>query len=267
MPHQSLDSNSPVDTDAVASGDDEILNFKTATEDRMELDHWWEDNIDTASSEADGFHKKVSLSMSATDPTPIDGQIVVYSKIRSGLSYPELHEINHVGKPSAAAIMPVGTVIEFAGIVAPTGWLLCDGSEHNRVTYAALFEVIGETYGVPSTGTVFKVPDCRGRVTAGVDNGSANRLTAAKGHPSTLGAVNDGHLVRSSETHVLTANEMPSHSHTTSIALGGGFGVSCTPLSSGGPSTGCAYGSSAAGGGLEHDNVQPYICFQKLIKA
>ena len=67
------------------------------------------------------------------------------------------------GPPGPLAI-GTGVVVDFAGSVAPIGWYLCDGTLKNRTTDAALFAVIGYTYG--GSGAVFNVPDLRGRVTA-----------------------------------------------------------------------------------------------------
>jgi len=84
---------------------------------------------------------------------------------------------------SAIAATPPGTIAPFAGaeISLPTGWLLCDGQEVSRTTFAALFNVIGETYGAGNGSTTFNLPDFRGRVAVGKDNmgslGSANRVT------------------------------------------------------------------------------------------
>lgn len=50
---------------------------------------------------------------------------------------------------------------------APTGWLLCDGTNVSRTTYADLFAVIGTTYGPGDGSTTFNVPDMTGRVPAG----------------------------------------------------------------------------------------------------
>lgn len=60
-----------------------------------------------------------------------------------------------------------GTVLDFAGAVAPVGWLLCDGSSVSRTTYANLFAVIGATHGSGDGSTTFGLPDGRGRVIAG----------------------------------------------------------------------------------------------------
>ena len=55
--------------------------------------------------------------------------------------------------------VPVGVVQAFAGNATPAGWLLCDGSAVSRTTYAALFAVIGTTYGTGDGNTTFNLPD------------------------------------------------------------------------------------------------------------
>lgn len=54
-----------------------------------------------------------------------------------------------------------GQYMTYAGTSAPTGWLACDGASYLRTDYAALFSVIGTTYGSVD-GTHFNVPDIRG---------------------------------------------------------------------------------------------------------
>lgn len=65
---------------------------------------------------------------------------------------------------------PTGVLQDFAGTSAPDGWLLCDGSEVSRTEYAALFAVIGTTYGVGDGSTTFNLPDERGMFRRGLDN-------------------------------------------------------------------------------------------------
>ena len=57
-----------------------------------------------------------------------------------------------------APLTPVGSIIWYAGSSIPTGYLLCDGSNVSRTTYAELFKVIGITYGVGNSTTTFSLP-------------------------------------------------------------------------------------------------------------
>lgn len=96
---------------------------------------------------------------------------------------------------SGWGVVPTGTVVPFAGAVAPTGWVLCDGAsllDGADPLYAELFAVIGTTYGA-GIGSQFRVPDLRGRVVAGRDSmGGAGigRLTnSGGGNPGINGNV------------------------------------------------------------------------------
>lgn len=102
-----------------------------------------------------------------------------------------------------------GVILPFAGTTAPTGWLICDGTAVSRTTYANLFAATGTTFGVGNGTTTFNLPDLRGRSVLGAGTGSG--LTArARGDTG------------GSETHQLTAAQMPSHTHTgTTVAAGG----------------------------------------------
>lgn len=90
---------------------------------------------------------------------------------------------------------PAGIIMPFAGTVAPQGCLFCDGSAVSRTTYAALFAVIGTTYGEGDGSTTFNVPDLSGRVVIGVSNSHALGTTGG------------------SETVTLTADQLPAHVH------------------------------------------------------
>jgi len=69
--------------------------------------------------------------------------------------------------------VPTGTVVPFAGPASqvPDGWLLCDGAELDRQTYADLFAVIGTAHGDGDGATTFLLPDYRGMFLRGVDHG------------------------------------------------------------------------------------------------
>lgn len=53
---------------------------------------------------------------------------------------------------------PIGAVTQYAGPVAPAGWLICNGAAISRATYAALFAVTGTTYGAGNGTTTFNLP-------------------------------------------------------------------------------------------------------------
>jgi phage-related tail fiber protein len=65
---------------------------------------------------------------------------------------------------------PVGSYLLFAGKTLPSGYLLCNGAAVSRTTYAALFAVIGTTYGAGDGSTTFNLPNLDGRVLQGVND-------------------------------------------------------------------------------------------------
>ena len=168
-----------------------------------------------------------------------------------------------VGQLSGISGVPVGSVIDYAGSTAPTGFLLCYGQAISRSTYAELFAVIGTTYGVGDGSTTFSLPDARGRVSAGKDDmggTAAGRLTneASGVTGTTLGASGGAQSV------TLTEAQMPSHTHTAPSATIGGAAVSGTaPYAV----PGSAVATSSTGGGQAHPNVQPTLILNKIIKA
>jgi microcystin-dependent protein len=62
-----------------------------------------------------------------------------------------------------------GEVRMYGGSVAPSGWLLCNGAEVARTTYADLFAVIGNNYGSGNGSTTFNLPNFKGRSGFGYD--------------------------------------------------------------------------------------------------
>lgn len=154
---------------------------------------------------------------------------------------------------------PVGTVVAYAGVKAPAGWLLCDGTAYKKAQYPALAAVLGAT----GTGTDFTVPDLRGRFLMG---SSASHPRAQTG---------------GEETHTLTTAEMPFHNHKV-IGQGydsswfGGVGIWRSDAGSGGKWTIAAGSGSgqlgyldaaAAGGNQPHNNLPPFYAVGYIIKA
>ena len=95
----------------------------------------------------------------------------------SGANYGTTGQVIVSGGPSAAPSwgtvsgVPTGTVIFTASSSAPTGFLKANGALVSRTTYAALFSVIGTTFGVGDGSTTFALPDLRGEFIRGWGDG------------------------------------------------------------------------------------------------
>lgn len=67
--------------------------------------------------------------------------------------------------------IPTGTVVPFSAETIPQGYLLCQGQAVNRETYAALYAIIGTTYGAGNGSTTFNLPNLQGRIPVGMQTG------------------------------------------------------------------------------------------------
>lgn len=157
--------------------------------------------------------------------------------------------------------VPIGTVKPFAGSTAPNSYLFCYGQAVSRTTYADLFALLSTTYGVGDGATTFNLPDLRGRVVAGQDDMggvSADRLTNQTGglDGDTLGATGG------TETHTLTTAQIPAHTHT--FRLGDTSAGANFPMKSSNDNAG--FTTDSTGGGGAHNNVQPTIILNYVIK-
>lgn len=152
---------------------------------------------------------------------------------------------------------PSGSITMYGGSTAPTWWLLADGSAVNRTTYATLFGILSTTYGVGDGSTTFNLPNFKWRTAVGRDSWQAEFDVLGE----TGGA----------KTHTLSTWEMPSHTHNTRQAAGGWGGADYGGISAW--STGVVshtFGDSgwieATGSGGAHNNLQPYLTVNYIIK-
>lgn len=159
--------------------------------------------------------------------------------------------------------VPSGSIQMYVGATAPTAWLLCDGTSYLQATYPALFAVIGTVYG-SADGTHFNVPDMRGRVAVGVGTGTGGGA-AGTGTPtggSALTAVARA-TWKGEETHQLTTPEIPAHTHTLT---GKGYNAGTDTYPAGASATNGSYTTNSTGGDGAHNNIQPIMGVNFIIK-
>lgn len=123
-------------------------------------------------------------------------------------------------------LTPIGSIMPFAGIEEPTGWVFCNGQELSQGVYNSLYRLVGYTYkaqGLVNAGN-FAVPDLRGRfplgnlymggTNPGVDSPDTRNRNSNAG---VLGAV-DG----SDEVSIELEN-LPEHEHDLKSEFGQQF--------------------------------------------
>jgi microcystin-dependent protein len=116
--------------------------------------------------------------------------------------------------------------------------------------------LVGSTYGAGDGSTTFNLPNLQTRVVAGLDaSGSPEAEFDALGE--TGGA----------KTHTLVEAEIPSHTHTYAVrenmSAGGSTGEAMISNNTG---TADTRTSNATGGGGAHNNLQPYIVLNYIIR-
>lgn len=182
--------------------------------------------------------------------------------------------------------IPIGAGFDYWGSATPnSSFVFAYGQAISRSTYSALFSLLGTTYGAGDASSTFNIPDLRGRVAAKKDDmggSAAGRLTSSYfgTAASSLGAV--GGL----ESQTLTTAQMPAHSHgvtdpghthtppgvpaglwgdnVTGSAAQGGNAFQMTHTNIPVATTGISVQN--AGGGSAHNNVQPTIICNYVIR-
>lgn len=104
-----------------------------------------------------------------------------------------------------------GDIKFHAANAVPPGWLKANGAAVSRSAYAALFLVVGTTYGAGDGATTFNLPDLRGEFVRGFDDGRG---------------VDSGRVFGSAQ-----ASQMQSHTHTGAVT--GATGTSGAQLEGG----------------------------------
>ena len=202
--------------------------------------------------------------------------------------------------------IPLGAGVSYFGTSAPNSkFAFPSGQAISRSTYAALFALIGTTYGSGDGSTTFNLPGVGGRLLACRENmngaGAEGRITSAGSgiDGATLGAAGGAQSVTLDTTMIPShshANSLsdpqhahgvtdPNHSHTPAagafvvnsgggltIASSGPFGTAgstaaaATGISINAASTGIGITNAAAGGGAAHNNMPPTMIVNFIMR-
>lgn len=138
--------------------------------------------------------------------------------------------------------VPPGSVMAFAGSVAPDNFLLCDGKEYQREEYPTLFGIIGVLHG-SSSNLTFKVPDLRSRYIVGAGVGIAHTDASSAQEATNIGSLRErlvgyfyGHeFIRNEERAPNPVTSVKAQRATLTAPTNNKF-TSCTP-----PSVGLQY--------------------------
>jgi|GEM_PF-2781913 len=174
----------------------------------------------------------------------------------------------NIPNPEVDDVLP-GTLIPYAGVGVPVGYLLCDGSIVLQALYPALFSAIGSSWGAAAPG-FFVLPDLRDRTVIGASPGAVG-----PGRPSPQAVGQSG----GEETHQLLVGELarhdhpvvdPGHSHapplgfnnwfysdpvSATLAFGVDMNVNLNSITDTEP-TGITLGTTGAD--TPHNNMQPF---------
>lgn len=151
----------------------------------------------------------------------------------------------------------------------PKGWAFCDGQLMPLSQNTALFALLGTTYGGDGKST-FALPDLQG----------SSAMHPGQGQGLSLRDLGE---MGGSESVTLLVSEMPIHTHSlmaqtnpatttlpaadTALARsGGGSFYKANSPNPTGPTTAMAFQAlPPAGGGLPHNNLQPYLVLNYII--
>lgn len=134
-------------------------------------------------------------------------------------------------KSTGAPGFPPGFIIPWGHNSIPTGFLLCNGDQVSRTTYADLFAAIGVTYGAgdgdASSGTTFNLPSLDGRQllfqASGANDGTGNvggTAGSATIDPTSHVTISNNQTIANNigltgniGNTTLSINQIPSHTH------------------------------------------------------
>ena len=221
-----------------------------------------------------------------------------YLKANGGNVFGRANFSGEVNVTGYINVPPPGVIVQWAGAstsVAPLGWLLANGDQVLISQYTNLYNILtnsGTTfpYGPNTNGsggagsTHFRLPNLAGRVPVGLDAGQTEfdtpgetggaktvtldttQIPSHQHGPGTLGtdtAGNHGHSVWSISANPASFNSPFGLGMTTATTSNADKITSTAGNHSHAVNTGS---TAVEGGGLAHNNLQPYIVLNYIIK-
>ena len=173
--------------------------------------------------------------------------------------------------------IPTATIVPWSSASVPSGFLECNGAAVSRTTYAALFAIVGTTYGAGDGSSTFNVPDLADNVPVGKSN---NKALASTGGANTV--TSTGNVGGSTANATLSTAQLASHTHPVTInqLRGAGnqnFSPNTSPQGSNPFALNGTANSTGSGSGHSHNMsanfsgdatsvLQPYLTVIYIIK-
>ena len=148
----------------------------------------------TASGESDTGNLSVGGNLSVTGTTALTG-VATAPTPTTGDNSTKIATTAFTQTALASAAI-TGTINMWPTSSAPSGYLLCNGSAISRTTYAALFAIVGTTFGSGDGLTTFNLPNYADRMPIGVGSTAAS-----------VGATGGSAIT------TIVANNLPAHTH------------------------------------------------------
>lgn len=213
-----------------------------------------------------------AVTITPPNPLPADYTLTLPNALPAGNSFIQSDNAGNLSFQSTDFLLPAGVMMMYGGTSVPTGWLFCDGSVVSQTTYSALFAAVGTAFDTGGEGAGnFRLPDMRRRAAVGA--GGTGSVTLGNAVGNSGGA----------ETVTLSITEIPSHNHggsTGSSTINVDYYTS-NPTTQNQPTlstnvssltTRTLLGSahthtiSSEGGGGAHNNIQPSLVVNYIIK-
>jgi len=201
---------------------------------------------------------------------------------------------------SSNTFVPTGAIFPYPAEIAPQGYLVCNGQIISQSEYSKLYSVIGSSYNVGGepSGT-FRLPDLASRVPVGVDSSQTEftplgKSGGAETHKLSIEELATHTHTQNAHTHTQNAHNhtQSSHSHSATFGFGApggsaGYGFFGSFRNRVGVTGGWGLGTSSSqpgidgrvatnqnaraenlptGGDLPHNNVQPYLVTNYIVK-